>query len=325
MTSSHHFRELALAVLDTEAHAIVLQKKNIDHSFDLACEQLLACKGRIILTGMGKSGHIARKIAATFASTGSPAFFIHAAEAIHGDLGMITKNDIIIALSYSGETYEVIALLPEIKRLGASTIGVTGNPQSSLGREADITITITIEKEACPLGLAPTASTTATLAMGDALAIALLDARGFTKQDFASSHPGGRLGKSLLHVADIMHSGDALPLVKGQDTLAHTLVLMSDKKFGTAIAVDESNKLLGIFTDGDLRRYLCQEGSHLNVQTPMHQIVRHGCKTIHQESMAEKALQIMEEMKITVLPVINDHREPIGVLHMHDLLHWRIK
>jgi len=256
--TGHSYIELGLAVLKTESEAITALMPRLDQSFHRACDMLLDCEGRIVVTGMGKSGHIGNKIAATLASTGSPAFFMHPGEASHGDLGMITTDDLLIALSNSGETSEITLLLPLLKRLGIPLIALTGKPGSTLARAADINLDVSIDKEACPMGLAPTSSTTASLAMGDALAIAVLQARGFTEEDFALSHPGGNLGRQLLlRVSDIMHSGDAIPLVPVSSSLSDTLLEMTKKGLGMAGVIDpENNQLLGIYTDGDLRRTL---------------------------------------------------------------------
>lgn len=311
---------LALAVVETQAAAIQALTSRIDQAFINACECLLACTGRIIVIGMGKSGHIARKIAATLASTGSPAFFVHAAEASHGDMGMITSNDIVLAISYSGRTGELITLIPRIKRLGVPLIALTGYPDSPLATAADIHLDTHVEKEACPLGLAPTTSTTATLVMGDALAISLLQARGFTADDFALSHPGGTLGRRLLlRIDDIMHTGDAIPRVDTSTLLSNALVEMTQKKLGLTTIVNSAGILCGIFTDGDLRRTL---DNTLDIHTtPIQTVMTAHCKTIKKGMLASEALHIMELHKITALVVIDDEHKPIGILHMHDLLH----
>lgn len=301
-----------------EAEAVSELTDRISTSFGRACDLLLNCQGRVIVTGMGKSGHIGRKIAATLASTGTPAFFVHPGEASHGDLGMITRSDVVIAISSSGSTHEVVTLLPLIKRLGIPLISMTGNSESPLGKAASAWLDISVSKEACPLDLAPTTSTTVTLVMGDALAIALLEARGFTAEDFAFSHPGGALGrKLLLKVEDVMHSGDSLPRVSEQTALRHALLEMTEKGFGMTTVVNDNDELLGVFTDGDLRRAL-DNAVDINLAT-VGQVMTRNCKTISRDILAAEALGIMETTKITAL-VVEDKQHPIGVLHMHDLL-----
>jgi arabinose-5-phosphate isomerase len=318
--SDHRFQELALAVIDTEASAVAALATEIRQpSFVQACEFMLACKGRVVVTGMGKSGHIGGKIAATLASTGTPAFFVHPGEASHGDLGMITAADVVLALSNSGETGEIITILPIIKRLKVPLIAMTGNPESTLAREATASITVRVAKEACPLDLAPTASTTAALAMGDALAIALLESRGFTEEDFARSHPGGALGRRLLLlIDDLMHTGDAMPVVQPDTPLSNALMEMTRKGLGMTAVVDGDGQLTGVFTDGDLRRAIdhkidVHEASVSDVMTT-------DCKTIHPGMLAAEALQIMDSTKINALPVVNDNNELVGALNMHDML-----
>ena len=310
---------LARAVLETEAQAILNLRDRIDDSFIKACQSLLACEGRIIVTGIGKSGHIANKIAATLASTGSPAFFMHPSEASHGDIGVITKKDVVIAISNSGKTEEILALLPVIKLLGVPLITMTGNPNSTLSKLANVNLDISIEKEACTLGLVPTSSTTATLAMGDALAIAVLEARGFTTEDFARSHPGGTLGKRLLlHVDDLMRTGDAIPKVKKDSLLSEALVEMSHKRIGMTTIINDDGTLAGIFTDGDLRRVL---DKNLDVRiTKVANVMTTNCKTITLGMLAVEAVQIMEQHQIMTLVVVDKNRTPIGAIHMHDLL-----
>lgn len=311
--------EFARTVIDIEAKAIISLKSRVDLSFAKACEFLLACKGRIITTGVGKSGHIARKIAATFASTGSPAFFIHAAEANHGDLGMITHNDVVIALSHSGEASEIIGMLPLIKRLNIPLICLSGKANSTLAKAASVYINTGIDEEACPLGLAPTSSTTATLVMGDALAITLLQARGFTAQDFALYHPGGQLGRRLiLRVQDIMRTGKFVPKVHQEAGLSEALIEMTQKSLGMTTVVTEGDRLEGIYTDGDLRRTLSRG---LDVHTTkIKDVMTRHCKTISEHKLAAEALHLMETFKITVLTVTNDNDKILGVVHMHDLL-----
>ncbi len=318
--SEHSYIELGLAVLKTESEAIAALMQRIDQSFNRACEMLLACEGRIVVTGMGKSGHIGKKIAATLASTGSPAFFMHPGEASHGDLGMITSSDLLIALANSGETSEIILLLPLLKRLGIPLITLTGNPQSTLARTADINLDVSVDKEACPMGLAPTSSTTAALAMGDALAIAVLQARGFTEEDFALSHPGGNLGRRLLlRVSDIMHSGDAIPLVPLDTSLNQTLLEMTEKGLGMAGVIDpESKQLLGIYTDGDLRRTFEKMPDIKTAQVK--DFMTPNCVTIEADRIAGEALKMMHDRKINALMVVDENNRVQGALNMHDLL-----
>lgn len=310
---------LGRAVIETEAQALTNLVKRIDHNFANACQLLLACKGRIIVMGMGKSGHIARKIAATFASTGSPAFFVHPGEAKHGDFGMITHNDALLALSNSGETEEILSILPFIKRLDIPLIAITGKPASTLAQTANVNLDVSVEKEACPLGLAPTASTTASLVMGDALAISLLEKRGFTAEDFALSHPGGSLGRRLLLKIDqIMHVGDAIPCVNLNDFLKTALVEITQKKLGMTTVVNDKKQLSGIFTDGDVRRAF---DSNADVHsTQVHEIMSKNPKVIRLGTLAAEALNIMETYKITSLVVTNEENHPIGVVHLHDIL-----
>ncbi|MFN3235016.1 MAG: SIS domain-containing protein [Gammaproteobacteria bacterium] len=310
---------IAKEVLSTEAQAILALTDRLDEQFTQAIDAMLQCKGRIIVTGMGKSGHIGNKIAATLASTGTPAFFVHPGEASHGDLGMITRLDVVIAISNSGETDEVLALLPMLKRFGITLIAMTGEPLSSLAQKADFHLNVGVDKEACPLGLAPTSSTTATLAMGDALAIVALEKRGFTAEDFALSHPGGALGKRLLiSVADLMHPADQLPCVTESTMLSDALDEMTKKGFGITCIVDNDRKLIGVFTDGDVRRVL---GKTLDKNaTPISEVMTRGGRTIKKDQMAAEALQIMEQYKITSLFVVDDNQSPIGIIHMHDIL-----
>jgi arabinose-5-phosphate isomerase len=311
--------DLGRAVIETEAAAITALLERLDETFERACTYLLECRGRIVVTGMGKSGHIGNKLAATLASTGSPAFFVHPGEASHGDLGMITPEDVVLALSNSGETSELLIILPLLKRLGTPLIAMTGSPQSTLARESEVHLDVSVEKEACPLGLAPTSSTTAALVMGDALAVALLKARGFTAEDFALSHPGGSLGRRLLlHVSDIMHSGEALPVVTEDASLHDALEMMSAKGLGMTAVVDERGRLSGVYTDGDLRRTLNQpvDIHRLAVGEAM---TRH-CKTVAPDMLAAEALQLMDEKKINGLLVIDDRQQLIGAFNMHDLL-----
>lgn len=318
-SEAQKLKELGLAVIRTEALAVQDLQQRVDESFVLGCHYMLHCKGRIVVTGMGKSGHIGNKIAATLASTGSPAFFMHPGEASHGDLGMITSGDVVLALSNSGETAEIITILPIIKRLGIPLISMTGNPDSTLSREADVNIDVSVSREACPLGLAPTASTTAALAMGDALAVALLETRGFTELDFARSHPGGSLGrKLLLHVGDIMHTDSKIPQVSEQATISEALIEMTAKGLGMTAVVDSAQKISGVFTDGDLRRTL-DRGVDLH-STPVTKVMTRGGITAQAEQLAAEALKLMEDNKINSLLVIDDSNNLIGALNMHDLL-----
>ena len=311
---------LGIAVLKAEAEAIAELCDRLDSRFEKACELILSCKGRIVVTGMGKSGHIGNKIAATLASTGSPAFFMHSGEASHGDLGMITENDLVIALSNSGETNEITLLLPLLKRMGIPLIALTGNPQSTLAKIADIHLDISVRKEACPLGLAPTSSTTASLAMGDALAVAVLQIRGFTEEDFALSHPGGNLGRQLLlRVSDIMHTGNQIPLVTSDSSLKETLLEMTNKGLGMTAVIDTNdNTLLGIYTDGDLRRTFEKMP---NIETAsVKDYMTGNCITIQPHSIASEALKVMHDHKINALMVVDNNNAIQGALNMHDLL-----
>lgn len=313
-------QQLALAVIDTEARAIEgLAEQVHAPAFITACQLMLDCKGRVVVIGMGKSGHIAGKLAATLASTGTPAFFVHPGEASHGDLGMITGNDVVLALSNSGETGEITTILPLIKRLHVPLIAMTGNPASTLACAADAHIHIAIEKEACPLGLAPTASTTAALAMGDALAVALLEERGFTEEDFARSHPGGSLGRRLLLlIDDLMHKGDAMPVVSSDTALSDALVEMSRKGLGMTMVTSADGKLAGVYTDGDLRRTIDHK---IDLHTAsVRDVMTTDCTTVQPGLLAAEALQIMESHKINALPVVNEDNQPVGALNMHDLL-----
>lgn len=291
----------------------------LNDDFGKACQLALACKGRVIVTGMGKSGHIGNKIAATLASTGTPSFFVHPGEASHGDLGMITRADVVIALSNSGETNEVLSILPLIKRMKAPLISITGNPESTLSRSADANLNVTIRQEACPLGLAPTSSTTASLVIGDALAIALLEARGFSAEDFAFSHPGGSLGRRLLlKVSDIMHSGDDIPKVSDSTMLKDALMEVTHKHLGMTTVVNSDGVLQGVFTDGDLRRTLDHDVDMKN--TPIIDVMTTDCTTITSDILAAEALQIMQDKQINALIVLDAAQRPVGALNMHDML-----
>lgn len=315
--------DLGRAVIDTESAAVNDLKDRLDHRFIEACRLILACKGRTVVIGMGKSGHIGSKIAATLASTGTPAFFVHPGEASHGDLGMITRDDVVMALSNSGETDEVISLLPVIKRLNVPLISLTGNPDSSLAVAATVNIHVGVNKEACPLGLAPTASTTAALVMGDALAIALLEARGFSADDFARAHPAGTLGRRLLfHVHDIMHTGEDVPRVTADTLFRDALVEMTRKGLGTTAVVDETDHVTGIFTDGDVRRAL-DAGVDVH-NTHIGELISGHFKSIGKDELAATALARMEEWKINALLVTDEENRLIGILNMHDLLRARI-
>lgn len=309
---------LAARVLDIEARAVRNLGERLDDAFIAACELCLETAGRVVVTGMGKSGHIGGKIAATLASTGTPAFFVHPAEASHGDLGMITGQDTLLAVSYSGETDEVVTILPLIKRRGARLITMTGRPASTLARAADVHLDVSVGEEACPLNLAPTASTTATLAMGDALAVALLELRGFTAEDFALSHPSGSLGKRLLlRVADVMRTGAEVPAVAADTRLSDGLVEMSRKGLGMTAIVDDERRILGIFTDGDLRRAL-DAGVDVH-STEMREVMHVDCKTASPDVLAAEAVHILEENKITGLLIEDDDRRLVGALNIHDL------
>jgi arabinose-5-phosphate isomerase len=312
----------ARKVIELEARAIEALGPRVNGDFSVACEMLLACTGRVVVSGMGKSGHIARKIAATLASTGTPAFFVHPGEASHGDIGMITSGDVVLLLSNSGETEEVLTIIPFLKRQGNALIAMTGNPRSTLARDADVHIDASVSGEACPLGLAPTASTTAALVLGDALAIALLEARGFTAEDFARSHPAGALGRRLLKIADVMHTGDAIPLVNVDATLTEALMEMSRKGLGMTAVVDATHKLVGVFTDGDLRRSLDDNGVNLRTTSVRDAMSTHP-KTIGPRKLAAEAAQLMEEYKIHALLVV-DGEQVVGALNIHDLLRARV-
>lgn len=318
-TESEKLKTLGLAVINTEMEAISGLRSRIDDAFVQACQYLLQCKGRIVVIGMGKSGHIGGKIAATLASTGSPAFFVHPGEASHGDLGMITDNDVVIALSNSGETSEILTILPLIKRLGVPLIALTGKPMSTLATCADSHIDVSVTKEACPLGLAPTSSTTAALVMGDALAISLLEAKGFTAEDFALSHPGGNLGRRLLlRVSDIMHTGDTIPKVADIALISDALVEMTNKGLGMTAVTDNKGQVVGIFTDGDLRRVIAQR---VDVHTTkLAEFMTINCKTGRPDMLAAEILALMQRHKINALLITDNDQQLIGAVNMHDLL-----
>ena len=317
-------RGSALTVIGIEARAIEVLEARIDGNFLRACELMYECSGRVVVSGMGKSGHIARKIAATLASTGTPAFFVHPGEASHGDLGMITSKDVVLALSNSGETDELLTILPAIKRQGNPLIVMTGNAESSLAAMGDVHLDVSVPEEACPLGLAPTASTTAALVMGDALAIALLEARGFTDEDFARSHPAGMLGRRLLvHIADIMHSGDQIPSIRADASLSDALVEMTRKGLGMTAIVDADGQLLGVFTDGDLRRAVDNDNIDLRT-TPVTSLMTVRPKTIAGDKLAIEAARLMEAHKIHALLVVDADERVVGALNIHDLLRARV-
>ena len=318
MHTSKDLKALAQAVIHEEITALQQLPARINEQFIAACEAILACKGRVIVTGMGKSGHIGSKIAATLASTGTPAFFVHPGEASHGDLGMIVNGDVIIALSNSGSTSELLALIPILQRQQVTLIAMTGNPDSELAQAAHFHIDTSVAREACPLGLAPTSSTTVALVLGDALAISLLEARGFTSEDFARSHPGGRLGKRLLvHVRDIMHTGARIPKVSPQADMRETILEMTRQGFGMTAVVSDSNELLGVFTDGDLRRSF-ENGQALHTQ-PIEAWMTTKSYTIDDHALAVEALNLMQAKSITALPVVQG-KYMVGIIHMHDLL-----
>lgn len=318
-----NFCKLGLAVIETEAQAVFALSGRIDARFEQACQLLLGCQGRVVVTGMGKSGHIGKKIAATFASTGTPAFFMHPGEASHGDLGMITAQDCVLAISNSGHTNEIVTLLPLLKRLQVPLITLTGNPQSTLAAAANVNLDVSIEQEACPLGLAPTTSTTVALVMGDALAVALLQARGFGAEDFARSHPGGTLGRRLLlKIDDLCHQGDALPLVSDNATISAALIEVTAKKLGMTCVVDNKGRLAGVYTDGDIRRTLTH---HYDINTtPLTTVMSKECKTVRPGILAAEALALMQQFSITALVMINEQQQPVGVVHLHDLLRAQV-
>jgi len=312
-------RETARRVLEIEAKAIADLASRLDGAFERAAGLLLDCQGRVVVTGMGKSGIVAQKIAATLSSTGTPSFFMHPAEALHGDLGMLVRGDVVIALSNSGETEEIVRLLELIRRLGATIVGMSGDPTSTLARFADVHLHVGIDREACPLDLVPTASTTAALALGDALAVAVYARRGFSAQDFARVHPGGRLGRRLLQVGQIMHAGEGVPRVRSGASMAEAVAEMSDKRLGMTCVVDAAGRLVGVLTDGDLRRRM------LRVERPMEGKVDEAMSpspaTIGAQALAAEALRAMEDRRITSLPVVDEAGALLGVIQIHDL--WR--
>lgn len=314
-----NFCTSGLNVIEAEAAAIFALTQKIDENFEQACKLMFACKGHVVVTGMGKSGHIGKKIAATLAGTGTPAFFMHPAEANHGDLGMVTSHDTVLALSNSGSTLEVLNLLPGLKRLGVPLITLTGNPNSTLAKTATVNLNLEIPEEACPLGLAPTTSTTIALVMGDALAVALLEARGFTADDFAHAHPGGALGKKLLLTVDeLYHTGDDLPQVNETTLVRDALIELSAKKLGMACVVNTEGCLVGVYTDGDIRRTLTK--SYDIHTTPIHDVMTTSCQTISKGMLAAEALALMQQHSITSLVITDLEQKPTAVLHIHDLL-----
>ncbi len=318
------FAASARRVFEIERDGLAAVAARVDGGFTEACRRILAGGGRVVCTGMGKSGHVARKIAATLASTGTPAFYVHPGEAAHGDLGMVTDADIVLALSYSGESDELLLLLPALKRQGNAVIAMTGRPESSLAREADIHLDVSVPEEACPLHLAPTSSTTASLAMGDALAVALLEARGFTADDFARSHPAGALGRRLLlHITDVMHAGDEVPRVGPDASISEALVEITRKRLGMTAVVDDDGRLLGLYTDGDLRRSLDDAEVDLR-NTRIDAVMTRAPRTIGAEALAVEAAQLMETHKINALLVVDGERRLVGALNIHDLLRARV-
>jgi len=324
--SAHEFDFAASGrrVLEVETRGLAAIGERIDGAFSDACRRILACEGRVVCTGMGKSGHVARKIAATLASTGTPAFYVHPGEAGHGDLGMITDADVVLALSYSGETDEILTLLPVFKRQGNAIIAMTGRAGSTLATAADVHLDIGIPAEACPLDLAPTTSTTAALALGDALAVALLEARGFTADDFARSHPAGALGRRLLlHITDVMHAGEEVPRVRAEASLSEALVEMSRKRLGMTAVVDDEGRMLGLFTDGDLRRTLDDEALDLRA-TRIGEVMTRTPKCIGSDALAVEAARMMEAHKINALLVLDEEQRVVGALNIHDLLRARV-
>jgi arabinose-5-phosphate isomerase len=323
ITAGPHALDLARQVLNIEAAAVQALVARIDDQFLNALNLILACHGRVIVSGMGKSGHIARKIAATLSSTGTPAYFVHPGEASHGDLGMVTSQDVFIGISYSGESQELLTIVPTIKRQGAKLITLTGKPESSLAREADVHLNGAVAQEACPMGLAPTASTTAALALGDALAVALLDAKGFGEADFARSHPGGSLGRRLLtHVRDVMHTNASIPSVPDTATLADAVLEISRKGLGMTAIVDTKHHLLGIYTDGDLRRTLEKKVDFST--TPVASVMSCTPRSIGPDALAVEAVQLMEQYNISQLLVVDTNKKVVGALNMHDLLKAKV-
>lgn len=319
MISTKNITDLAKEVLEIEAHSILKLKNGIGENFAKAIDILYSCKGRVIVTGMGKSGIIGKKIAATLSSTGTPSYFLHPAESTHGDSGIITRDDVIIAISNSGETKELLNLLPLIKRFGVQMIAMTGGMNSTLAKTSDVTLDISVEKEACPLNKAPTASTTATLAMGDALAVCLLEKRGFSEEDFLVYHPSGALGKGILYkVEELMIQGEKLPLASEDDLFTEVIELISEKRLGIAVLTDKNGIMTGILTDGDIRRTLIK---YNNVQgLKAKEVMTINPKTVLPDDLAAKALNLMEKYSITALAITDENKKPVGILHIHDLL-----
>ena len=315
--------EIAKEVVQTEADSILMLKDRINQTFNDACQLMLSCQGKVILVGMGKSGHIAKKIAATLASTGTPSFYVHPGDAGHGDLGMFNKKDVVTIISYSGESDEIITLLPSIRRLDISVISMTGNSSSTIAEESDVHLDVSVDQEACPHNLTPTSSTTVALVMGDAIAITLLNARGFTPEDFAKSHPSGALGRRLLTlVSNIMMSGDDIPIVSKETSIIDSLLIMSQKALGMVLITDNNNTLLGIFTDGDLRRVL---EKHINFQDlAIKDVMTRNCKSIQPNKPAIIALQMMEEYRLNSLPVVDSDNQVIGAINMHTLMQAKV-
>ena len=315
--------EIAKAVVQTEADSILMLKDRIDQTFNDACQLMLSCQGKVILIGMGKSGHIAKKIAATLASTGTPSFYVHPGEAGHGDLGMVNDKDVVIIISYSGESDEIITLLPSIKRLNIAVISMTGNSSSTIAEESDVHLDVSVDQEACPHNLTPTSSTTVALVMGDAIAITLLNARGFTPEDFAKSHPSGALGRRLLTlVSNIMKSADDIPIVSKETSIIDSLLVMSQKSLGMVLITNKNNTLLGIFTDGDLRRAI---EKNINFQDlSIKDVMTQNCKSIQPNKPALIALQMMEEYSLNSLPVVDDNNQVIGAINMHTLMQAKV-
>ena len=315
--------EIAKAVVQTEADSILMLKDRIDQTFNDACQLMLSCQGKVILIGMGKSGHIAKKIAATLASTGTPSFYVHPGEAGHGDLGMVNDKDVVIIISYSGESDEIITLLPSIKRLNIAMISMTGNSSSTIAEESDVHLDVSVDQEACPHNLTPTSSTTVALVMGDAIAITLLNARGFTPEDFAKSHPSGALGRRLLTlVSNIMKSANDIPIVSKETSIIDSLLVMSQKSLGMVLITDKNNTLLGIFTDGDLRRAI---EKNINFQDlSIKDVMTQNCKSIQPNKPALVALQMMEEYSLNSLPVVDDNNQVIGAINMHTLMQAKV-
>ncbi len=312
--------DIARKVLKTEAEAVLALIGKLDSNFEKAVDAIYKSKGRVVITGMGKSGLVGKKIASTLASTGTPAFFLHPAEATHGDLGMVTSDEVIIAISNSGETDEIVGLIPFLKRFNVSLISMTGNPRSTLSKVADVNLDISVKEEACPLGIVPTASTTAAMAMGDALAVALLMKRGYKEEDFAFFHPGGSLGKKLfIKVKDLMHSGDALPVVSQETPMTKAVMEISSKRLGVTVVADSERKILGIVTDGDLRRGIEKWGKAV-FDMKAGEVMTRNPKTISEDELAAKALSIMEEHSITALVVPDDEGKAKGIIHLHDIL-----